>query len=106
MGMFDKLVNTLLSVTENVGHYKALKETDQYIVWAEEGQGDSLYADGKMQEQIITGTIDYFTTIEDDENFNKIQEALKDAEISFKLNSTQYEEDTGYIHYEWVWEVV
>lgn len=106
MDMFNKLINALLTVTNNVGHYEAFKETDQYIVWAEDGQGASLYADGVMKNQSVTGTVDYFTSVEGDENYNKIQDALKNAEIPFKLNSIQYEEDTGYIHYEWVWEMI
>ena len=30
---------------------------------------------------------------------------MNEAEISFALNSVQREDETGYIHYEWVWEV-
>ncbi len=97
--------NALLTVTSNVGHYEVLKKTDQYIVWAEDGQADSLWADGKMQEQVITGTVDYFTKTEYDPNVVKIQAALNEAEISFRLNSIQYEEDTKLIHYEWVWSL-
>lgn len=97
--------NALLTVTNNVGHYEALKKTDQYIVWAEDGEADSLWADGRMQEQTITGTVDYFTKMEYDPNVVKIQAALNDAEISFRLNSIQYEEDTKYLHYEWVWSL-
>lgn len=97
--------NALLTVTNNVGHYEALKKTDQYIVWAEDGEDGSLWADGKMQEQTITGTVDYFTKTEYDPNVVKIQAALNDAEISFRLNSIQYEEDTKYLHYEWVWSL-
>ena len=35
---------------------------------------------------------------------NKIQGVLKDNCISFYLNSVQFEEETGYQHYEWVWD--
>jgi len=101
-----ELVETaLLTVGVPVSHYFAAKQPDQYIVWAEDSQGDSLYADGRMQEQVIQGTIDYFTKTENDTNVQKIQDALNDAEISFRLNSIQYEDDTKYIHYEWVFEV-
>jgi hypothetical protein len=86
-------------------HYEAWQKTDQYIVWAEDGQGDTSHADDKMQDQVIQGTIDYFTKEEYDPNFDLIQRAMNDAEISWELNSIQHEEDTGYIHYEWVWEV-
>lgn len=97
--------NALLTVTQNVGHYEAFDKTDKYIVWAEDGQSGALYADNKMQEQVIQGTIDYFTKTENDPNVAAIQQALNNAEISFKLNSVQYEDDTKFIHYEWVFEV-
>ena len=73
--------DTLLKVSDNVGHYEAKEKNDQYIVWAEDSEGSSVEGD------------------------NRKQEALIDAEISFYLNSVQYEDETKYIHYEWVWDV-
>lgn len=96
--------DALLSVTNDVYHYKAHKKTDQYIVWAEDGENDADYGNDRKSQQTIQGTIDYFTKKEFDPNIEKIQEALNNREIPFYLNSVQYEEETGYIHYEWVWE--
>lgn len=96
--------DALITVSENVGHYKALKKTDKYIVWAEDMEGGSSHADNRKDKQSIQGTIDYFTRTEFDEMVDKIQEALDTAEIPYYLNSVQYEDETGYIHYEWVWE--
>lgn len=93
----------LLTVTDNVGHYEASDKTDQYIVWSEDGQSGSVWADGGMQEQSIQGTIDYYTKMEFDPNAPKIQEALNGV-CSWRLNSIQYEDNTGYIHYEWVFD--
>jgi len=95
----------LLTVTTNVKHFDGKNMTGNYIIWAEEGQGDSVWADGKMKEQVIAGTIDYFTKTEDDPNFDAIQAALSLAGISFKINSIKYEDDTKYIHYEWVFNI-
>ncbi|HZK62358.1 MAG TPA: hypothetical protein VFC41_09780 [Anaerovoracaceae bacterium] len=95
----------LLTVTSKVYHFDATGATGNYIVWAEDGQADSVWADGRMKEQIITGTIDYFTKIEYDPNFNAIQEALNEIGISYQLNSIQYESDTKYIHTEWVFDI-
>ena len=97
--------DTLLKVSDNVGHYEAVEKTDQYIVWAEYSEGSSVEGDNRKENQSIQGTIDYFTRTEFDPIVDDIQEALIDAEISFYLNSVQYEEETKYIHYEWVWEV-
>lgn len=100
-----KIPQTLLKVSENVGHYEAMKKEDRYIVWAEDSEGSSVEGDDQKENQSIQGTIDYFTKTEDDENVDKIQGELRASCISFYLNSVQYEDETGYIHYEWVWEV-
>lgn len=96
---------TLLTVSQNVGHYEAMGKTDKYLVWAEDSEGSSVEGDNKKENQSIQGTIDYFTTEEFDPDVERIQKALTENEISFYLNSVQYEEETGLIHYEWVWEV-
>ena len=101
----DRIKTALMTVGVPVSHYTALKKPSKYIVWAEDGQSDSVWADGKMQEQTIQGTADYFTKTENDPNVDAIQAALTVAGISFRMNSVQYEDDTKYIHYEWVWEV-
>ena len=97
--------DTLLKVSDNVGHYEAKEKNDQYIVWAEDSEGSSVEGDNRKENQSIQGTIDYFTRTEFDPMVDDIQEALIDAEISFYLNSVQYEDETKYTHYEWVWEV-
>ena len=106
--MLKKLLRVkeaLLQVPAEVFHYDAFKKSDQYIIWAETGEGTSFHADNRKQEQVIVGTIDYFTKTDLDPNLDAIQEALKSAEISFFLESVQYEEETKYIHYEWKFEV-
>ena len=82
-----------------------MKKTEKYNVWEEECEGSSVEGDNKKVNQTIEGTIDYYTKEEVDTNVDKIQQALIDACISFYLESVQYEEETEYIHYEWVWEV-
>lgn len=94
-----------MKVSDNVSHYEAMNKTDKYIVWAEDSESSSLNTDNKKEIQAIQGTIDYFTKKDNDTVVNEIQEALKAEKVSFCLNSVQYEEETGYIHYEWVWEV-
>lgn len=95
----------LLTVTSKAYHFDATGATGNYIVWAEDGQADSVWADGGMKEQAITGTIDYYSKEEYDPNFSAIQAALDGIGISYRLNSIQYETDTKYIHYEWVFEI-
>lgn len=100
-----KIPEILMEISDNVSHYEAMNKTDKYIVWAEDLESTSLNADNKKKIQVIQGTIDYFTKIDGDTVVDEIQEALKAEKVSFYLNSVQYEEETGYIHYEWVWEV-
>lgn len=96
----------LLNIGPPVFHYFASGQTGNYIVWAEDGEGASDHADGQKTTQIIQGTIDYFTKTEFDPVFGYIQDKLNSADIAWYLNSIQHEKDTGYIHFEWVWEMV
>ncbi len=100
------LRDLLLEVTPNVFHYLAFAENDKYIVWAEDGEAGSLESDNHKTEQLIQGTIDYFTKTENDPNFKLIQEKLNSSDISWWLNSIQHEEKTGYIHYEWIFNMI
>ena len=99
-----RIRDALRTVSKDVYHFEALKKKDKYMVWAEDGEGNSGHADNK-KNQVIQGTIDYFTKDDADPVVEEIQEALELYEISYKLNSVQYEDETEYIHYEWIWEV-
>ena len=99
------LKTALLSVTDKVYHLDASGAGGDYIVWGEDGQGDAVWADDRMKEQAITGTIDYFTKTEYDPAVSAIQEALDALGISYRLGSVLYEADTKYLHYEWIWEM-
>lgn len=103
--MFDELVSVLLNVAPDVYHYEGFKKAGNYIVWAEDNQGYSVWADGKMQNQVIEGTIDYYIKDEDDTAILRVQAELNKIDISYRLESVQYENDTEFIHYEWVWRI-
>lgn len=105
MPSLNTVRDALLTVSNDVFHYEAFKKSDKYIVWAEDREGSSIEADNKKIHQSIQGTIDYFTREEKDPNISKIQNALNDYQISFYLNSVQYEDETRYVHFEWVFEV-
>lgn len=102
----EKVKNALNTVPAEVFHYFAAKKPNRYIVWAEDDESTSLKGDNKKLVQVIRGTIDYFTKIEGDEAVEQIQRALDMAEIPYSLNSVQQEEETGFIHYEWLFEVI
>lgn len=102
----DKIKEALVSTGLEVFHYFGRPKKERYIVWAEDGEGDSLRTDNGRTEKVLTGTADLFTKTEGDAAVRKIEEALELAGISFYLNSVQYEDETGYIHFEWRWEAV
>jgi hypothetical protein len=103
----NNLKDLLLTIGPPVFHYFATGQTGNYIVWAEDGEGDTVHADGQKVERALTGTIDYFTKTENDPVVQQIEAALdSDDGLAWKLNSIQHEHDTGYIHFEWVWELV
>ena len=72
-----------------------------YLVVSDDGT-DAFWADGKLSEEKNAGTIDLFT--KDMTAKGKVETAINELDLSYYLNTVQYEEDTGYIHYEWVWE--
>lgn len=96
--------NALLTISgAKVWHFTApAKHGDEYIVWQEES-ADDLVADGKHTERCLVGSIDLFTKTEYSARIDEIERALEQSRISYRLVSTQYEDETGFIHYEWEW---
>lgn len=103
MSWVKKIIDAHLAVTDQVSRYRRLK-SDRYFVWAEDSTNDLIADDGHIERAVI-GTTDLYTKIEDDPWANDLEAAFKAAGIPYYRNSVQYEEETGYIHTEWVWEV-
>lgn len=104
--MLDNLKAALTATGMKFAHYAWSSAPDgDYGVYAEDG-ASSVRANGQTVNQSVIGTIDYFTRDASDMPKNTIQDALNTLDIAWYLNSIQYENDTGYIHYEWVFEVV
>ena len=99
----EQIVAAHLAVTGAVSHSLRL-QSKRYFVWQEDGAG-GLEADDRHAEKSVTGTTDLFTKQEFDPWKEQFEAALDAAGIAWYLNSIQYEEDTGFTHYEWVWEV-
>ena len=104
MTWYEKIIAAHKAVTDKISHSGRLK-SDRYFVWQEDGNNDFI-ADGKHVEKAVTGTSDLFTKNEFDPWKEKFESALDDANIPWALNSVDYEEDTGFYHYEWTWTVV
>lgn len=104
MNWYERIVRAHRDVTDQVSHWERLK-SERYFVWQEDGL-NALMADGVHAESALTGTTDLYTRKEFDPWVEQFQEAMDLHGISWYLNSVQHEEDTGLIHYEWVWEVL
>lgn len=105
MSWVDKIISVHHAVTDQVSHSKRLA-SDRYFVWQEERAKDFI-ADGRHQMRAVIGTTDLFTKLEFDPWKDAFESALNDAEgIAWRLNSVDFEPDTGFAHYEWVWQVI
>lgn len=106
LSSLEQVMNALLTVTNSVYHYSAPADSERYIVWAEDMEVTSLEADNWKPGQTIEGTIDLYTKDEDDAWIAGIPDALNTARIGWMLNSVQYEDETRFIHYEWLFRVL
>ncbi len=104
MAWSDTIKAAHLEVTTEVSHAKRLK-SQRYFVWQEDGANDLAAGNGHA-ERAVQGTTDLFTKQELDPWVDQLGEALSNHGVAWYLNSVDYEEDTGFFHYEWVWEVV
>lgn len=94
----------LAGITDYAYHYwrSTPKGVTQYIIWAEDEEATSINGNNAKLQQGIHGTIDYFTKTEYDSVVDSIQEGLEGLEnVGWRLNSTQFEEETNFIHHEW-----
>lgn len=104
MSWQEHIIAAHLSVTDAVRHGEFM-QSDRYFVWQEDGQ-EGLPADNIHTEKIVTGTTDLFTKQEFDPWKEEIEKAFDASPyICWQLKSIQQEEDTGFWHYEWAWEV-
>ena len=99
------LKQALALAVDNVWRYTAPDNASvPYCVWAEDSRRD-FEADGKHAEIAWQGTIDYYTRNEDDSAVDEIEDCLTNLDCAWYLNSIQNEQDTGVIHYEWVFTI-
>lgn len=105
MKHLETIKNALLSVSRNVYRYTAGENPKPpFIVWAEDIE-NSFMANGKHEETAQQGTVDLYTKNEADPLRESIPAALNACGCCWYKNSTQYEDETGLIHDEWVFEV-
>jgi hypothetical protein len=104
----EKMLQILGSI-EGLNFYHLFKPATvkaPYAVWQEDSEGQSFHANDRKLEQVLSVSVDYFTSIEFDPMIDNIQDAFNDARIAWNLNSLQYETETNLMHYEWLCEVI
>jgi hypothetical protein len=105
LSSFYNQLNTIEDLT--CYHYERAEDYSlPYGVWAETGESDSFNADNGKKEQVIEGTMDFYTETEFDPLFDEIQSVLNEMCCGWVLDSVQYEDSTKLIHYTWNWEMV
>lgn len=104
MSWQQRIIDAHTAVTNAVSHGQRM-QSDRYFVWQEDGAND-LGANNVHAERAVTGTTDLFTKQEFDPWGEALEESFDAAGVAWYVNSIQYEEDTGFWHYEWVWEVL
>ena len=104
MVWYDTVIAAHTAVTDAVSHFERLN-SDRYFVWQEDGS-NGIVGDDRHVEGAVTGTTDLFTKREFDPWKEEFEESMDNIGMAWYLNSVQYEEDTGFIHYEWVWSVI
>ncbi|MEI3499918.1 MAG: hypothetical protein V8Q39_00105 [Anaerovoracaceae bacterium] len=103
MRWYEKIIAAHTAVTDAVSHDVHM-QSDRYFVWGERGRND-FEADGIHEEKAILGYTDLYSKQEFEPWRDEIERQFDAAEISWALNSVQFEEETGFTHVEWYWEV-
>lgn len=104
MKWYERIIACHTAVTDAVSHCARMK-SDRYFVWQEDSRND-LVAGDRHAEKAVEGTTDLYTKQEFDPWADEFEAALDaDGCISWRLNSYQYEEETGFHHYEWIWQI-
>ena len=105
MNRLNIIEDALTALADAVYHYYAPPNSQSpYIVWAEDA-GNDFESDNSHEESVDQGTIDLYTLQENDPLIESIPAALNSVDCAWYKNSTQFEEETGLIHVEWVFEV-
>lgn len=99
----ERIIAAHTAVTNAVSHGQRM-QSERYFVWQEDGAND-LEADNVHAETAVTGTTDLFTRQEFDPWVEELGESLSGYGVAWYISSIQFEEDTGFWHTEWIWEV-
>lgn len=99
------LVNALNATQIPFAHFAwASAPTGTYGTYGEDGE-NRLAGDNKTAEKVMVVYVSLFTKDDSATPRETIENALDSAPCAWYLNTVQFEEDSGYIHYEWACEI-
>lgn len=100
--MLSDLEQALASTGYSFAHYGwSHAPAGDYGVFGED-EADDFLADGHHTEKAVQCAVDYFTRDDSGTPRATIEAVLEALNMPWYLNTIQYEDDTGYIHYEWI----
>jgi len=107
---FDDLISALNATGIPFAEGEWLEADDlreDYGVYALDGRRDMI-SDGGHSEKLLEGTVDLFCrSSRGDDKAALIEAAMDSIGCPWRLEyGPHYEEDTGYTHYEWVFNVL
>ena len=104
MSWQETIIAAHTAVTDAVSHARRVR-SDPHFLWQEDGSND-LAAGNGHGERAMTGVTDLYTKVEFDPWGDALGESFRSIGISWSLVLVEYEEDTGFYHWSWDWEVV
>ena len=100
------LISALTAAGQLWAHYAWSKApAGDYGTWGEEGD-NVLRADNRSAEHATRYDLHYYTRDDTGAPKATIEAALDALPCAWTLDYVDFEEDSGYIHYEWIIEVL
>lgn len=102
----SELATALVGTGYRFAHYAwSHAPAGDYGTYAEES-GEDFEADGVHAEKALEVAVDYFTRDDTGTPQTTIEAVLDGLNVPWYLDTIQYEDTTGYIHYTWIVGVV
>lgn len=103
--MLEDLFEALEQSGLSIAHYAWSKAPEGDYGTIQEDSGNDLVCDEKHVERGTDCYLSYFTRDDSGTPRTTIEGILNGLQIPWYLNTVQYENDTGLIHYEWGFSV-
>ena len=105
--MYETLVNALKATGIPFAEYQwRTRPAGAFGVVQLERSASTVEGDDQIQERAYEGSVDLYMPQRDTDKIEQIEEVLRDnCDGAFVLSAILYEEETGLLHYEWVFQL-